>query len=166
MVRTRAMDPGRNNPPPEAGGPSNNNHVAALEAWIAQLSKDMEVLTEQNLRLLGRFPEGRIPEESDESDGDKSDAHVDRDMNVGSQGGPRDNQLENHSRNDGGERNLHRNKYKRLSEVMASLDEKYNCLQQEVHQQEKGKTSLVDNLLHGTASPFTDQISRSRSSRS
>jgi hypothetical protein len=49
---------------------------------------------------------------------------------------------------------------KRLSEVVASLGEKYNHLQQEVHQKEKGKTSLVDHLLHGTASPFTDQISR------
>jgi hypothetical protein len=43
--------------------------------------------------------------------------------------------------------------------VVASLDEKYNQLQHEVlHQKEKGKTSLVDNLLHGTASPFTDRI--------
>jgi hypothetical protein len=46
-----------------------------------------------------------------------------------------------------------------LSDAIASLDEKYNCLQKEVHQKEKGKTSLVDNLLHGTASPFTDRIS-------
>jgi hypothetical protein len=27
-----------------------------------------------------------------------------------------------------------------------------------MNQQEKGKTSLVDNLLHRTASPFTGQI--------
>jgi hypothetical protein len=42
--------------------------------------------------------------------------------------------------------------------VVASLDEKYNRLQQEIHQMEKGKTSLVDNLLHETASLFTDLI--------
>jgi hypothetical protein len=50
-------------------------------------------------------------------------------------------------------------KTRRISEVVASLDEKYNRLQQEVHQKEKGKTSLVDNLLHGTTSLFTDRIS-------
>jgi hypothetical protein len=108
---------------------------------------------------LGRFLGGQIPEESDENDGDESDAHVDGDVNVGSRGGPQDNQLGGHSWNDGGERNLHLSKKKMLSEVVASLDEKYNCLQQEVHQKEKGKTSLVDNLLHGTALLFTDLIS-------
>jgi hypothetical protein len=41
---------------------------------------------------------------------------------------------------------------------VASLDEKYNSLQQDVHQKEKGKTSLLDHLLHGIASPFIDQI--------
>lgn len=155
MVRTRATDPKRNNPPPEAGGPSNNKHVAALEARIAQMFRDMEAFTEQNLRLLGWFSGGWILEESDENDGDESNAHVDGDINLESWGVPQDNQPENNSQNDGG---LHQKK-KRLSEVMASLDEKYNRLQQEVHQQEKGKPSLVDNLLHGTTSPFTDQIS-------
>jgi len=52
MVRTRATDPGRTNPPPEIGGPSNNLQVTALEARIAQMSKDIQALTEQNARLL------------------------------------------------------------------------------------------------------------------
>jgi hypothetical protein len=52
MVRTRATDPGRTNPPPEIGGPSNNLQVTILEARIAQMSKDIEALTEQNARLL------------------------------------------------------------------------------------------------------------------
>jgi len=42
--------------------------------------------------------------------------------------------------------------------VVATLDEKYTLLHQEVLQKEKGKTSRMDNLLHGIASPFTDQI--------
>lgn len=41
---------------------------------------------------------------------------------------------------------------------MASLYEKYNRFQQEMNQEEKSKTFLVDNLLHGMATPFTDQI--------
>jgi hypothetical protein len=46
------------------------------------MSKDMEALTEQNLRLLGRFLGGRISEESDENERDGSNAHVDGDMNL------------------------------------------------------------------------------------
>jgi hypothetical protein len=91
-----------------------------------------------------------------ENEGEESDVHVDGDVNLGGRGGPRDNQPWDNSQNDGGERTLHQNKKKRLSEVVASLDEKYSHLQQEIHQKKKGKTSLVDNLLHGTASPFTD----------
>jgi hypothetical protein len=69
MVHTRATDPGRNNPPPETGGLSNNEHFVALEARIAQMSRDMEALIEQNLRLLGRFSGGQIHKESDENEG-------------------------------------------------------------------------------------------------
>jgi hypothetical protein len=59
MVCTRTLDPGRNNPPPKTGGPSNNNNnVVSLEARIAQMSRDMVTLIEQNLRLLERFPGG------------------------------------------------------------------------------------------------------------
>lgn len=41
---------------------------------------------------------------------------------------------------------------------MGSLDEKCNLLQQKILQKEKGKMSLVDNMLHRIASPFTDPI--------
>jgi hypothetical protein len=92
------------------------------------MSKDMEALTEQNLRLLGRFLGGRISEESDENERDGSNAHVDGDMNLENWGNPWDNQLGDRSRNDGGERSLHQKKKKRLSEVLAALDEKYNRL--------------------------------------
>lgn len=54
------------------------------------------------------------------------------------------------------------NEIRRLSEAVAALDEKYNRLQQEMNQQERGKTTLVDNLLHGKASPFTCRISTIR----
>jgi len=35
------------------------------------MSKDMEALTEQNLRLLGQFSGGLISEESDKNEGDE-----------------------------------------------------------------------------------------------
>jgi hypothetical protein len=47
MVRTRASESRRNNPPPE--GNLNQVQVAAMEARIAQMSREMATLTEQNL---------------------------------------------------------------------------------------------------------------------
>jgi hypothetical protein len=92
MVHTRTLKSGRNNPPPEVGGPSNNdNNAVALESRIAQLSMDMATLTKQNLRLLGPFLGGRISEELDENDRDKSDAHISEDMNSENQWASRDN---------------------------------------------------------------------------
>ncbi len=71
MVRTRATYPERNNPPPKTRGPSNDAHFTTMEARIAQMSNDMEALTEQNLRLLGQFSGGLISEESDKNEGDE-----------------------------------------------------------------------------------------------
>jgi len=55
MVRTRSTDPEKANHPPETGGPSNNEQMATLEARIAQMSRDMEALTDQNTRLLAQI---------------------------------------------------------------------------------------------------------------
>jgi hypothetical protein len=43
------------------GGVSHQN-VAEMEARMAPMSRDMEVLTQQNLRLLRRLADERIPE--------------------------------------------------------------------------------------------------------
>jgi hypothetical protein len=51
MMRTRASEPKGNNPPP-GGMPLNQEHVAAMEARLVQMSRDMATLTEQNLQLL------------------------------------------------------------------------------------------------------------------
>jgi hypothetical protein len=91
MVHTKATNPGGNNPPPEVGGTSNNNNVAALEAQIAEMSRDMATLTVRNLGLLERFPSERIPKESEENDRDERDAHMNEDMNLENQGGSREN---------------------------------------------------------------------------
>jgi hypothetical protein len=50
MVRTRATASRANNPRNEVGGTS-HQHTAEMEARIAQMSRDMEVLTQQNIRL-------------------------------------------------------------------------------------------------------------------
>jgi hypothetical protein len=55
MVRIRASESGRNTHPPEGinpppgGMPSNQEHVVAMEARIAQMSRDVATLTEQNI---------------------------------------------------------------------------------------------------------------------
>jgi hypothetical protein len=46
---------------------------------------------------------------------------------------------------------------KKLREVVAALEKKCDLLQ-ESSQNGKGKTSVVDNLLQGIASPFTERI--------
>jgi hypothetical protein len=61
MVRTRATTSGANNPCHETGGGSHQN-ATEMEARLAQMSRDMEVLTQQNLRLLRRLADERIPE--------------------------------------------------------------------------------------------------------
>jgi hypothetical protein len=54
MVRTRATTSEANNPRHETGGVSHQN-AAKMEARMAQMSRDMEVLAQQNLRLLRRL---------------------------------------------------------------------------------------------------------------
>jgi len=137
MVRTRGSESGRNNPPLE-GMPLTQEHVAAMEARIAQMSPEMATLIEQNLRLLGQIQGEQILEESDENYDGESNIYASRNV---SQRAPKD---VSHNDDD-----HYQDKRRRLSEVVASLYEKYNRLQQEMNQQEKGKTSMVDNLLHG-----------------
>jgi hypothetical protein len=54
MVRIRATAPGANNPHHKVGGASHQN-TAEMKARIAQMSRDMEVLTQQNLSLQRRL---------------------------------------------------------------------------------------------------------------
>jgi hypothetical protein len=54
MVRTRATTSEANNPRHVTGGVPHQN-VAEMEARMAQMSREMEVLTQQNLRLLRRL---------------------------------------------------------------------------------------------------------------
>jgi hypothetical protein len=42
--------------------------------------------------------------------------------------------------------------------MLAALEKKYDLIQQEAIQKDKSKTSMVDNLLQGIASPFTEDI--------
>jgi hypothetical protein len=42
--------------------------------------------------------------------------------------------------------------------VVAALEKKYDLMQQEAIHKYKGKVSVVDNLLQGIASPFTEEI--------
>jgi len=60
-----------------------------IKTHITDQSNDqryMQTLTEQNRQLLGRVSEERIPKESDETEENESDVHVDRNVNVGSKG--------------------------------------------------------------------------------
>jgi hypothetical protein len=64
------------------GGPSNNEQIATLEAPIAQMSRDMEALIEQNKQLLAQIPEeSNVIEEGGDESGGQSNDHQDGDMN-------------------------------------------------------------------------------------
>jgi TolA-binding protein len=130
MVRTRSTDPEKANHPPETGGPSNNEQMATLEARIAQMSRDMEALTDQNTRLLAQISkESNINEGGGDESNGQSNGHQYGDTNPEGRGPSGDNQLGDNSRDDGHGRNPRQWKKKRLREVVASLDEKYNRLQ-------------------------------------
>jgi hypothetical protein len=74
MVRTRATTSGANNPHHETGGGSHQN-ATEMEARIAQMSRDMEVLTQQNLRLLRRLTDEQIPEVAEGNEEGESNTH-------------------------------------------------------------------------------------------
>jgi hypothetical protein len=90
MVRIRASESGRNTHPPEGinpppgGMPSNQEHVVAMEARIAQMSRDVATLTEQNIWLLGQIQGERVHEESDENYDGESNVHASRNTEHGS----------------------------------------------------------------------------------
>jgi hypothetical protein len=70
------------------------------------MSRDMEALTEQNLRLLQQIPEeSNVHDGEDESDG-QNNGHPDGNAIPDGRGAPRDNQPGDNSWNDGGERSL------------------------------------------------------------
>jgi hypothetical protein len=78
MVRTRATTSGANNPLHETGGGSHQN-ATEMEARLAQMARDMEVLTQQNLRLLRRLADERIPEVAEGNEEEESNTHNEAD---------------------------------------------------------------------------------------
>jgi hypothetical protein len=88
MVCTRTTNPGRTNPPPETKGPSNNEQMAALEARIAQMFKDMEALNEQNALLLRQILEESNMNEGGDEHGSQSNGRKDGDLNPEGRGFP------------------------------------------------------------------------------
>jgi hypothetical protein len=102
------------------------------------MSRDMEALIQQNLRLLERLTNERIPEVPEGHGEGESNTHEEEDRE--SRRAPMRSQPKNQSRQEGGSRNLSPGgnvnpplggvmnpplKERRLSEVIASLDEKY-----------------------------------------
>jgi hypothetical protein len=148
MVRTRATTSRTNNPPPELGGPSHQN-AAEMEARMAQMSKDMEALTQQNLWLLEQLTNGQVLEEPEGHGEGESNTHEEEDRE--SRRAPERSQPKSQSRQAGGVKNpppdVDVNPLlwgvlnpllgeRRLSEAIATLDDKYeekfNQLQQEI----------------------------------
>jgi hypothetical protein len=166
MVRTRATASRANNPRHEVGGTSHLN-AAEMEARIAQMSRDMEVLTQQNLRLQRRLADERVPEVS--KGHEEGESNTNEEEGRESRRATERSQPENRSRRTEGARNPHpsegavnpRYEERRLNEAIATLDEKYeekyNQLQHEIQQKSKEKISRVDSLLN-RSSPFTKCI--------
>jgi hypothetical protein len=119
------------------GGPSHQN-AAEMEARIAQMSRDMEVLTQQNLCLQRRPTDERVPE--------ASKGHGEEESNTQEEGDRESwralerSWTDNQSRQEGGVENPLTGRgedcalegvvnppfaEKRLNEAMATLDEKY-----------------------------------------
>lgn len=166
MVRTRATASRANNPHNEVWGTS-HQHMIEMEARIAQMSRDMEVLTQQNIRLQRRLAEERVPEVPGGHEEGESNTHEEEDRE--SRRLTERTQPENRSRRAEGVVNPppsegmmnHRYEERRLNEAIATLDEKYeekyNQLQLEIQQKGKGKISQVDSLLN-SSSPFAECI--------
>jgi hypothetical protein len=166
MVRTRATASGANNPYNEVGGTS-HQYTAEMEARIAQMSRDMEVLTQQNICLQRRLAEERVLEVPGGHEEGESNTHEEEDRE--SRRFTERTQLENRSQRAEGVVNPppsegmvnHHYEERRLNEAIATLDEKYeekyNQLQLEIQQKGKGKISRVNGLLN-RSSPFAECI--------
>jgi hypothetical protein len=166
MVRTRATASGANNPCNKVEGTS-HQHTAEMEARIAQMSRDMEVLTQQNISLQRWLADERVPEvlgghEEGESNTHKEEDRESRRLTERTQPENRSQRVEgavNPSPSEGMVN--HHYEERRLNEAIAMLDEKYeekyNQLQLEIQQKTKGKISRVDSLLN-RSSPFTECI--------
>jgi hypothetical protein len=101
-----------------------------MEARIAQMSRDMEVLTQQNIRLQRRLADERVPEVPGGHEEGESNTHEEEDRE--SRRLTERTQPENRSRRVGavnpppseGMVNHHYEE-RRLNEAIATLDEKY-----------------------------------------
>jgi hypothetical protein len=175
MVRTRATTSEANNPHHETGVVSHQD-AAEMEARMAHMSRDMEVLAQQNLRLLRRLADERIPEMDEGNEEEESNAREEEDREsrtVTKRIQPEDRPqrtegVANPPLGEGvanpppGEGMMNpRYDKRRLNEAIAALDEKYkdkyNLLQQKIQQNNKGKISRVDSLLN-RSSPFTERV--------
>jgi mannose/fructose-specific phosphotransferase system component IIA len=56
-----------------------HQNAAEMEARIAQMSRDMEVLAQQNLRLLRRLADERSPEMDEGNEEEESNAREEED---------------------------------------------------------------------------------------
>jgi hypothetical protein len=131
--------------------PRQTPDVATLQATIERMQRDMEELQRINATLRQQT-----------GNGEEHSSHNHVNDNQG--GGP---EPSNHrSENQGGDpepsiqagkRRKTKTGVKKLREVVAALEKKCDLLQ-ESSQNGKGKTSVVDNLLQGIASPFTERI--------
>jgi hypothetical protein len=128
----------------------------------------MEVLTQQNLRLQRQLTDERAPKASEGHGEGERNTNEEEDRE--SKRAVERSQPKNWSRRIEGARHPPlsgdamnpRYEERRLNEVIAMLDEKYeekyNQLQQEIQQKRvKGKISRVDSLLN-RSSPFTERI--------
>jgi hypothetical protein len=166
MVRTRATASRANNTRNKVEGTS-HQHTTEMEARIAQMSRDMEVLTQQNISLQRWLADERVPEvpgghEERESNTHKEEDKENRRLTERTQPENRSQRVEgavNPSPSEGMVN--HHYEERRLNEAIAMLDEKYeekyNQLQLEIQQKTKGKISRVDSLLN-RSSPFTECI--------
>jgi hypothetical protein len=131
------------------------------------MSRDMEVLTQQNLRLLRRLADERIPKVAEGNEEEESNTHNEADresrrITKRTQQEDRPRQAEGIANPPPGEGMVNpQYEERRLNEAIATLDEKYedkyNQLQLVIQQNNKGKTSRVDSLLN-RSSPFTERV--------
>jgi hypothetical protein len=80
-------------------GSTPHPNTAEMEARIAQMSRDMEVLTQQNLRLQRQLADGRVPEVPGGHEEGESNTHEEEDRE--SRRVTERTQPENRSRRDG-----------------------------------------------------------------
>jgi hypothetical protein len=121
------------------------------------MTKNVEDLINQNVLLLARIPEysytmpavpNVIPEVKREvhhshTSGGREEAESHPRVIADN----RDENQEGESDREDPEKAHHRKEEEKLRDVLSKLEQRCDLLSEEIHQRDKGKTSLVDNLL-------------------